>query len=118
MATPPSPFLEADGALSAEAGTGKLLFEGVAGCAACHPAPLFIPEPPAPLTIAAGVGTGLAPINVPSLRGLWNTAPYLHDGSAATLLDVLTRDSGGQHGATSGLDAQELAALVAYLNAI
>jgi cytochrome c peroxidase len=27
--------------------------------------------------------------DTPALRGLWDSAPYLHDGSAATLNDVV-----------------------------
>ena len=114
---PPSPHLE-DGALSTDAEAGRLLFEGVAGCSACHSAPLFIPLAPAPATIAGGVGTGLVPANVPSLRGAWSTGPYLSDHSAATLLDVLTQNPGDQHGTTSGLTPIELDALVAYLRSL
>ena len=43
-------------------------------------------------------------IDTPTLRGIWDTAPYLHDGSAATLKDVLTTANPGDlHGATSTL---------------
>lgn len=111
---PPSPF---DGS-STEALAGKTLFEGAAGCASCHAAPLFVPIAPDPATIAAGVGTGLAPANVPSLRGAWASAPYFHDGSAATLLDVLERDTGDLHGATSALTAQQRDELAAYLRTL
>jgi hypothetical protein len=39
-----------------------------------------------------------------TLAELWRTAPYLHDGSAATLKDVLTtKNVGDKHGKTSGL---------------
>ena len=47
---------------------------------------------------------------------IWRTAPYLHDGSAATLRDVLTRGNpNDQHGRTSQLDLQEIDDLVEYL---
>jgi hypothetical protein len=47
---------------------------------------------------------------------LWRTAPYLHDGSAATVRDVLTsRNSHDQHGRTSDLSKQEIDDLCAYL---
>ena len=110
---PVSPYPE-----TAESEVGRLLFEGAAGCSACHAAPAFIPAAPDPPTIAAGVGTGLVPANVPSLRGVWATAPYLHDGSAATLTDVLTANQGDQHGTTSGLSQSELEALAAYLRTL
>ncbi|HEX5008964.1 MAG TPA: hypothetical protein VFY71_01090 [Planctomycetota bacterium] len=114
---PESPFLE-DGQLSAAAQAGQVVFEGAAHCADCHPAPVFLPAPPAPPTIAGGVGTGLVPVNVPSLRGAWATASYLHDGSRATLMDVLVNNPGNQHGVTSMLSAQQRADLVAYLQSL
>src|SRR5690606_14344549 len=47
---------------------------------------------------------------------IWQTAPYLHDGSAATLLDVLTTSNvDGEHGDTLSLSDAELDDLVAYL---
>jgi cytochrome c553 len=116
-APPESPFL-VNGAPSAQAQAGQLVFEGAAHCADCHAAPTFIPAPPAPPTIAGGIGTGLVPANVPSLRGSWSTAPYLHDGSRATLMDVLTNNPGDQHGLTSGLTAQQRADLVEYLRTL
>jgi len=95
---PASIYLTIDGGLTPAAQAGKTLFEGVAGCSGCHAAPDFIPTPPNPLTIEEGIGTGLAPANVPSLRGAWATAPYLHDGSAQTLLDVLIINPSDVHG--------------------
>jgi len=112
---PPNPFLAAGGALSPAAQAGKLVFEGAANCVACHAAPAFIPLAPAPLTLPGGVGTGIAPVNVPTLLGLWTSAPYLHDGSAPTLSDVLAHNVADQHGTTSTLSAQQKADLVAYL---
>ena len=55
----------------------------------------------------AGVG-----FDTPTLRGLWRTAPYLHDGSAASLRDVLDRAG---HGATGSLTVEEKNRLVTYL---
>jgi len=112
---PLSPFLEPDGSLSPAAEAGKIVFDGVAGCATCHTAPLFIPTDPANLTIDAGVGTGLVPANVPSLRGKWASGPHLHDGSAPILMDVLLTNVGDLHGTTSTLTQQQLDDLVAYL---
>jgi cytochrome c peroxidase len=54
--------------------------------------------------------------DTPTLVELWRTAPYLHDGSATTMREVLTtRNPGDQHGKTSALSAQELDDLCAYL---
>jgi hypothetical protein len=47
---------------------------------------------------------------------LWDSAPNLHDGSAATLMDVLTtRNVGDLHGRTSMLSDADRADLVAFL---
>ena len=52
----------------------------------------------------------------PSLIELWRTAPYLHDGRAATIKDVLTTfNPSDRHGTTSHLSEQEIADLEAYL---
>jgi hypothetical protein len=53
------------------------------------------------------------------LRGLWSTAPYLHDGSAQTLRDVFTPGPDGRFHAL-GRDAEKMTAedldnLLAYL---
>ncbi|MBI1851031.1 MAG: hypothetical protein HYR85_11875 [Planctomycetes bacterium] len=62
------------------------------------------------------LGRPLLGIDTPTLRGLWATAPYLHDGSAATLMDVLTTaDPGGLHGNVGPLTDDDRANLVAYL---
>ncbi len=49
---------------------------------------------------------------MPTLRDVWATAPYLHDGSAATLGDAVRA-----HNGVSVSDA-DLANLVAYLQQI
>jgi hypothetical protein len=54
--------------------------------------------------------------DTPTLIELWRTAPCLHDGSAATVREVVTtRNPYDQHGKTSGLSKQEVEDLCAYL---
>ena len=55
--------------------------------------------------------------DTPSLQGLTDTAPYLHDGSAATLRDVLDRTRGTM-GHTEGLSAEDEDALLEYLRSL
>ena len=65
------------------------------------------------------LGGPLDGIDTPTLRGLWATAPYLHDGSAATLRDVLTTaNPAGRHGNLSPLTPAQIDQLVEYLNQI
>ena len=54
-------------------------------------------------------------LDTPTLKGIWATAPYLHDGSAATLMDVIGRNTGDRHGGTSRLTKEEKEDLVEYL---
>lgn len=118
LAPPRSPFRESDGSLSPIAQAGRAVFEN-AGCAVCHADGAFLPLPPVPRNIPGGVGTGLAPANVPTLLGLWATGPYLHDHAAATLADVIgAANPFDQHGVTSGLTPTEIAQLVRYLESL
>jgi DNA-binding beta-propeller fold protein YncE len=55
--------------------------------------------------------------DTPSLSGVWSTPPYLHDGTAATLMDVLEQTRGTM-GDITGLSADDEAALVEYLRSL
>ena len=55
------------------------------------------------------LGAPLTGIDTPTLRGVWATAPYLHDGSAATLAAAVAAHDG------VNLSAAEMNQLVAYL---
>ncbi len=57
-------------------------------------------------------------LNVPSLRGLARSSPYLHSGKSRTLKERLMSNPGDKHGKTSILSAQELDDLVAYLKTL
>lgn len=126
-----SPFRQTDGTLSEPALRGKALFLSPSlQCASCHIPPRFTdsvvtPDPAnfvrhdvGTLTPASGsrLGGPLDGLDTPSLLGLWDSAPYLHDGSAETVLDVLiTKNPTDRHGVTSMLTTSQLADLVAYL---
>lgn len=54
--------------------------------------------------------------DTPSLIEAYRTAPYYHDGRAATLKEALTTsDHDGKHGHTKDLTPQELDDLTAYV---
>ncbi len=62
------------------------------------------------------LGEPLRGIDSPTLKGIWETPPYLHDGSAPTLMDVITTSNpNDKHGKTSHLSQREKEQLVAYL---
>ena len=97
------------------------------GCVTCHPPPYYTDSTSkASPFIKHDVGTGNSPneqngsaFDTPSLRMVWSTAPYLHDGSAAALMDVLTtHNPTGLHGRTSHLTAAELSDLIAFLRSL
>ena len=56
--------------------------------------------------------------DTPSLRGVNDTAPYLHDGSAATLQDVFFLAPGMVGDAATHLPAADLDAIVTYLRSL
>jgi YVTN family beta-propeller protein len=100
---------------------GKTIFESPATeCATCHPAPLYTDLQVHDVGSADATGEWFGPlIDTPTLRFLYDSAPYLHDGSAATLYDVLTAANlNDQHGITSQLTESELDDLVAYLQVL
>ena len=113
---PTSPF----GRDRQEIDTGKEKFTAL-GCQACHAPPLFSDlqlhdvgtGDPAKEKNSHGRGTNF---DTPSLRGVWLTAPYFHDGSAATLREVFT--TGTTHNIAANISEQELQALIAYLRAL
>lgn len=115
----PSPYRNADGTLTSAAVAGRAVFVNN-NCAACHSGTAFTNSA---LNIFSDVGTikpstgkrlgaPLPGLDVPTLRGLWSSPPYLHDGSAATILAAVTAHQG------VNLPAADLANLVAYLQQI
>ncbi|MBL8937977.1 MAG: hypothetical protein JNM69_25665 [Archangium sp.] len=56
--------------------------------------------------------------NVPSLKGIARSAPYLHDGSEPTLEVRVFGNKNDKHGVTSGLTELEKADLVVYLKSL
>ena len=61
---------------------------------------------------------GLTNVNTPTLAGIAGSGPYLHDGRASTLRDVLLFARTGEMGDTSMLSDAELDDLTAYLESL
>jgi len=139
----PSPFdryVAGDqSALSPAARRGMELFNGKAHCTPCHSGPLFSDQG------FHNIGVGMdqaepdlgrfdhtkdsadkGKFKVPTLRNIAQTPPYLHDGSEATLMDVIEYyDRGGVPNPWLDplmmplhLTAREKADLVAFLEAL
>ncbi len=113
MTPVPSPFL-VNGKLSPAAKRGEKVFKQ-AGCSTCHPAPLFTNLQEYDLGLAKGMDAG-KPYDTPTLIECWRTAPYLYDGRAYTMKEVLTTcNPNDKHGVTSKLAPAELDDLIAYI---
>jgi YVTN family beta-propeller protein len=112
----PSPLL-VNGRLSESARRGEKLFKDrQVGCAACHPPGLFTDLKTYDVGTRARFDQPTDRFDTPTLVEGWRTAPYLHDGSAATMRDVLTiSNPHDKHGKTSHLTPQQIDDLAAYL---
>jgi len=96
---PKSPYRLADGRMSAAALRGRDRFAAL-GCRDCHdPLSDYTDSINGPAlhdvgtlrdSSGARLGQALTGIDTPTLLGLWDTAPYFHDGSAVTLRDVFS----------------------------
>jgi YVTN family beta-propeller protein len=97
---------------------GRILFTGKAGCSRCHRRDALDDGK------SHDVGTYVPGdtqdrFDTPALRGLVRTAPYLHDGRAATLYEVFTKyNIRHRHGAADTLSKQELDDLIDYLKSL
>ena len=117
----------------AAAKRGADLFAGEAGCATCHKAPLFTdvsspPDPSTPLPFlhdpseiptdpAYAARSATKSWRTTPLRALWQHPPYFHDGSAATLLDVVNTYNDDPRFPLN-LTEKEKADLVEYLKSL
>jgi hypothetical protein len=107
--------------LTAAEERGRALFERKdVACATCHltddDAPNLVVKLPKLPTREWFDDEDVA-LKVPSLRFVGGTPPYLHDGSAATLSELL-ETNGDRMGHTSTLTAAERADLAAYLETL
>ncbi len=138
ISLPQNPYLAADGKLTQAQTRGQTTFKSV--CASCHGGPFYTDSgtgnPTLDFTkpillhdLGTCVKTGAFPdkpgvdvtaqahtaceFDTPTLRGVFATAPYLHDGSARTLLDVVKRLP-----PSADLKPADQADLVEYLNTL
>ncbi len=118
-----SPFRNPDGSFTQDALAGREIFAR-AGCPACHNGADFTDSATGQLhdvgTLLPSSGDRLfqplSGLDTPTLKGLWQSAPYLHDGRAATMAEVFTKyNVGDRMGKTSDLSPAEIEQLVAYV---
>lgn len=140
LVSPPTRFdawIEGDHrALSTAELRGFRLFTGKAGCVLCHVGWRFTDDKFHDIgllstdggrSLVAGGTPGLKAFKTPSLRELSRTAPYMHDGSLATLEAVVAHYAGGLRRRPSlapslrrdlRLGAQERSDLIAFLRTL
>ena len=125
LAAPAAPAGSFDAAAAAR---GKRVFSDKGHCISCHSGAQFTdanirlhpaadvvsePEPGGAPSYASRSATRL--YRTAPLKGLWQHAPYFHNGSAATTIDVVTRYNTRQ---SLGLTPAEIADLAEYLKSI
>ena len=111
----------------AMAGRGKTLFSGKAKCASCHSGEVFTDAPVLhPLTDSMGEPepnngqsfasrTATHQYRTTPLKGVWQHAPYFHNGSAATLVNVVEKYNTRK---ALGLSPAEIADVAEYLKSL
>lgn len=108
-----SPY-RVDHHLSPAAERGQKIF-AEAGCASCHSGPLYTDLQKYDIGTGKGLNQNQA-FDTPTLVEVWRTAPYLYDGRAATIEEVLTKyNQNDRHGVTSKLTAEQIADLAEFV---
>jgi len=122
----PAPVAPAGSFNAAAAARGEALFNGIGNCASCHSGAQFtdanlrLHSPSEAVTEAAGVPSyasrsATKQYRTAPLRGLWQHAPYFHNGSAATLKDVVASYNSRQ---MLGLNREQVGDLAEYLKSL
>ena len=122
----PSPYLK-KGSLSHKANIGKKIFEK-AGCANCHPAPLFTnlksynTGTTGPFDKTRDENGQIIPqtsFDTPTLIETWRTAPYLHDGRYKTLEELFILGNHAEvHSGKKSLTGDQIESLVEYIKSL
>ena len=90
---------------------GRDLFFGQAECSSCHNGANYTNQE------AFGM-FGEVAVMTPALRGIAATPPYLHDGRAATLRDLVEISENGGMGKTNALTSQQKDDLALFLSTL
>jgi len=125
IAAPAAPAGSFDAAAAAR---GEALFNGIGNCASCHSGAQFtdansrlhsaaseVSEPEASGVPSYASRSATKQYRAAPLRGLWQHPPYFHNGSAATLKDVVATYNAKQR---LGLNGGQVSDLAEYLKSL
>jgi cytochrome c peroxidase len=111
----PSPYLARDGSLTESAMRGKEIFNGKAACVTCHMPPYYGDRTKYSLGLGSDDDRNRE-FATPILIECWRTAPYMYDGRALSIQDVITIDNkNNTHGNTKDLTEQEVEDLTEFV---
>jgi cytochrome c peroxidase len=114
---PPNPNRETAGSLSAAAKRGQALFQGKARCARCHQGENYTSTKNYDIKID-GDGSPFELWNPPTLRGVHDRGPFLHDARAETLEEVLRSVHSPEKLGGAALSAEEMRDLIRFLKSL
>ncbi len=125
----PNGYRNPDGSLTEAQKRGKAIFERTVDnkgkpipkinqCPTCHPPPHFTDRQKHDVDTAAKTDT-FREFDTAHLINIYQTAPYLHDGRAATLEEIWTRfGTTDKHGRVNDLTKEQLNDLIEYLRTL
>jgi cytochrome c peroxidase len=119
LESPRNPYRQPDGSLTPAAQRGEAVYRSAkAACNTCHGGEEFTDGKIHEVGLGER-GDVYKGYNPPSLRGVYDKDPYLHDGRAKTLRETLTGDHGPESVVGSeGLTEAELADLIEYVRSL
>lgn len=87
-------------------------------CVNCHPGPLYTDRQQHDVGTQTPLDTK-GVFDTPHLTNIYDSAPYLHDGTAFSLEEIWTRfNTYDQHGVTNDLTKDQLNHLIEYLKTL
>jgi len=114
----PSPYLSPKGGLTKSAKRGKKIFNGKAACVTCHMPPYHGDRSKHTFGLGSDADRDRE-FATPILIECWRTAPYMYDGRAVSIKDVITVDNkNNSHGNTKDLSAKEVEDLAEYIKSL
>ena len=114
---PPNPHRRSNGSLTPAAERGQVIFRGKGRCVRCHQGEQYTSSKTYDVKLEPD-GSPYELWNPPSLRGVYDRGPYLHDGRAETLEEVLERAHAPEKLGAQPLTPEERRDLIEFLKSL